>query len=218
MINGTAAALGAGRAGPLDSSAVLSVSVVPAALAAAELHEASFANVLVGVIAGLECGLRLERALGADHISRGWVLGGSAGCVGAALAASRVLGIRDDHVHAALGFAATQAAGVQAAGPELGALVSGKAAADGLESALLGKAELIGPPLPLEGRRGLVALVTRSADLHQLVDGLGSSWLIAASVPFESSRASGTFEALSRKLSYGAPIYEVAEMLNEPRQ
>lgn len=154
--------------------------VVPAALAAAELTLASGATLLAGVAAGVEVASRVGLALGPAHFDRGWHLTGTAGHVGAAAAAARVLGLDPLATRDALAFAAVQAAGLQEAlGTMVKALHAGKAAADGFLAAMMAAEGLHGPPAPLEGRRGLLALASPEADLERAQRDLGRTWELA---------------------------------------
>ena len=154
-------------------------AVVPACVAAAEIGRRSGADLLFGVAVGLECALRLAAKLGPGHEARGFQLLGSAGRLGAALGASRTLGHDLPQTIAAIGFASTESGGpLRAAAQGGAALLSGKAAADGLEAALLAGAGLIGPSAPIEGRRGLFALEAADGAMDPLAD-LGTVWLLA---------------------------------------
>ena len=151
--------------------------VAAAGLAAAEFSEAEAVDLLVGVVAGLEVAARVAEALGSTHTDRGWRVAGTAGRVGAAVAACRTLRRSSAEHLAAIAFAATQAAGFSiGTGVSVPALVAGRAANDGIESAVVASVGLIGDPLPLEGRRGLLALVSDAADPSKLADELGTVW------------------------------------------
>lgn len=158
--------------------------VAAAALAVAEFTEAEAPDLLVGIVAGLEVAARIAGALGASHTERGWRVAGTAGRVGAAVAASRTLRRSSEDHLAAIAFAATQAAGFAiGTGVSVPALVAGRAANDAVESAVVAAAGLIGDPLPLEGRRGLLALVSDAADTSALASDLGLSWAAQRSLP-----------------------------------
>lgn len=151
--------------------------VAAAAVAVAEFSNAEPPDLLVGVVAGLEAAARITLALGASHTERGWRVAGTAGRVGAAVAASRTLRRSPEDHLAAIAFAATQAAGFAiGSGVSVPALVAGRAANDGVEAAVVAAVGLIGDPLPLEGRRGLLALVSDGADAAELATGLGATW------------------------------------------
>jgi 2-methylcitrate dehydratase PrpD len=77
----------------------------------------------------------------------------------------------------ALGAACVEAAGLRAArGSMTEAYHAGKAAADGVEAAMLARDGLTGPDDPIGARRGLLALMSADADADRLVDGLGTRW------------------------------------------
>ena len=161
--------------------ATLATPVVCAALAVGESVEAAGATVLDAVIAGLEIAVRVERSLGAGHLARGWDTRGTCGRLGAAIAAARVLTLQRDAVREAFAIAATAAAGLRsAAGTMTASAIVAEAAADGIEAALLARAEFTGALLPLEGRRGLAALMTATFDPALAVDGLGETFVFGS--------------------------------------
>ena len=151
--------------------------VVPAALAIAELRGLSGEDVLTAVVAGVEVASRVGNGLGTQHFDRGWHVTGTVGHLGAALAAGRLLGLTAAQMRHALALAATQAAGhTEQLGSMTKSLHPGKAAADGVEAALLAAGGFTGPDGALEGRRGLAALMSPSVDLDQVVRDLGTTW------------------------------------------
>jgi 2-methylcitrate dehydratase PrpD len=154
--------------------------VVPAALAMAELCGASPADFLAGVVAGVEVGSRVALALGKVHFDRGWHVTGTAGHVGAAVAAARVARLSGAQTLSAMGVGATMAAGLQEAlGTMVKAVHPGKAASDGLEAAVLAAEGVVGPNEPLEGRRGLVEVASGESNWGRALRNLGREWEIA---------------------------------------
>jgi len=171
--------------------AVLATPVVAAAFALGESVDAPGATVLDAIVAGTEIAVRVERALGTAHRDRGWDTRGTCGRLGAAIASARLLGLQREAMRDAFGIAATAAAGLtEARGTMTAGYVVAAAAADGIEAALLARAEFTGAPLALEGRRGLAALMSTGFDAGVLLAGLGATFA------FESvDAASGTFES-----------------------
>jgi 2-methylcitrate dehydratase PrpD len=167
--------------------ATLATPVVAAALAVGESVDAAGATVLDAIVAGTEIAVRVERALGTAHSERGWDTRGTCGRLGAAVAAARVLGLQREATRDAFGIAATAAGGLrEARGTMTAAYIVGAAAADGIEAALLARAEFTGAPLALEGRRGLAALMSTSLDTAALLEGLGETFVytnLAVKVP-----------------------------------
>ncbi|QPP06838.1 MmgE/PrpD family protein [Streptomyces bathyalis] len=143
-----------------------------AATAAAARHR-NGARAEEAAVLGCEIACRMAAALGVrpDELS----------VVGAALAASTAPagGLY------ALGLAATQvtsATGSSDEPREVTALRTGLAAADGVEAALLGDRGFTAPEAPVEGRRGLLALLAPDADAQELVRDLGTRWYAEAVV------------------------------------
>ena len=153
--------------------------VVAAALTAAELTGADGAELLTAVVAGVEVASRVGNALCPSHFDLGWHVTGTMGHLGAAAAAGRLLGLWPEQMGHALALAATQAAGhTEQLGTMSKSLHPGKAAADGLEAALLAQAGVTGPAAWLEGRHGLAALMAPVVDLDEVLRDLGEVWEI----------------------------------------
>jgi 2-methylcitrate dehydratase PrpD len=152
--------------------------IVPAALAAAELAGVDGATLMTGVVAGVEVSSRLGDCLWPTHFDRGWHVTATIGPIGAACAAARVLGLDARRTAAAVAIAATQAAGhTEQLGSMTKSFQVGRAAATGVEAALLAEQGFTGPLEPLAGRRGLAALMAAEVDWTPMAD-LGSRWLI----------------------------------------
>ncbi|CAN5703379.1 MmgE/PrpD family protein [soil metagenome] len=152
--------------------------IVPAALAAAELAGADGATLMAGVVAGVEVASRLGDCLWPSHFDRGWHVTATTGPIGAACAAARVLGLDAQRTAAAIAIAATQAAGhTEQLGSMTKAFQVGRAAATGVEAALLAEQGFTGPVEPLAGRRGMSALMAAEVDWAPMAD-LGSRWLV----------------------------------------
>lgn len=153
--------------------------VVPAALSASVLTGANGAELLAAVTAGVEVALRVGTMLMPEALRRGWHMTGIAGPIGASIAAGRLLGLDHGQLVSAVGLAATQCAGtLEALGSMAKPLHPGKAAANGVEAALLAGRGLTGPAKAIEGRRGLLALHAGRVDLGAALDGLGERWEI----------------------------------------
>jgi len=179
LVNGAAAHVEDFDDTHLDTVLHPGAPVVSAALAAAELSQASGEAFLSGVVAGVELGCRVALALGPSHFDRGWHVTGTAGHVAAAAAASRTLGASPGQMLGAIGIAATQAAGLQENfGSGTKCVHAGKAAMDGLEAAVLAAHGLSGPDRPLEGRRGLLQLESDPDDScwQRAMSGIGEEW------------------------------------------
>jgi 2-methylcitrate dehydratase PrpD len=156
-----------------------SAPVWPAVMAAASLRRLDGAGALAAFLAGFETQVRVALAAGAGHYDAGWHVTGTVGHLGAAAAASRVLGLDADQVVAALGTAATQAAGMKAVYGSMGkALHPGKAAMDGVLSAALCARGFTSSDTAIEGHRGFLHLFAPDPEPARALDGLGETWTV----------------------------------------
>ncbi len=152
-------------------------AVVPAVLALSEPSDARGEELLEAVIVGTEGGLRIAASVAPDHTDRGWDTAGTIAHFSTVLAAGRIVGLDAAQMRNALGITATQAAGLWAAfGTMTQTYHLAKAAADGIEAALLAQAGFTGPAQPIEGRRGFAALLARRFHPDEITSGLGSQY------------------------------------------
>ena len=156
-----------------------SAPVWPAIMAVAELAPTDGRAALAAFVAGYETEVRVALAAGPGHYDVGWHVTGTVGHLGAAAAASRVLGLGPDQVVAALGTGATQSAGMKVVYGSMGkALHPGKAAMDGVVSAVLARGGFTSSEVSIEGRRGFLQLFSPESDPARAVDGLGEVWTL----------------------------------------
>lgn len=152
-------------------------TVLPAALAAAEQTGAGGAELLAAFAAGVEVAARVGVLLGEDHYARGWHATATVGCIGAAAAAARLLGLDADATARAMGLAGVQAAGLKSAfGTMAKPFQVGKAAANGLGAALLAGRGVTAPTDVLDCDQGMAATLSRKADPGAALAGLGGRW------------------------------------------
>ena len=163
-----------------------SAGVVPAALAAAEVAEASGRELLAATAAGDELAVRVgmagyDRELGNSvFFEKGFHATSITGTLGAALAAAMVMGLEEARIGHAVAIAASMGAGIIEAnrtGGTVKRVHCGWAAQAGVTAAELAAAGLTGPPTVFEGRFGFLrAYLDESADDRAIVDGLGERW------------------------------------------
>ncbi|MBV9198428.1 MAG: MmgE/PrpD family protein [Alphaproteobacteria bacterium] len=116
----------------------LSVAILPAVLALAELTCSSGCEVITAFIAGYETACRIGAALQPGHYNLGFHSTGTVGTFGAAAACARLLGLDGEATAVALGIAGTQAAGLKSQfGTMCKPFHAGKAAQNGLLAARL---------------------------------------------------------------------------------
>jgi 2-methylcitrate dehydratase PrpD len=163
-----------------------SASVVPAALAAAQQHGRSGAELLAAVAVGLEACVRVgmagyDPATGRNvYFDRGQHATSICGSIGSAVAAGRLAGLDARGIADAIGIAASMASGVieaNRAGGTVKRIHCGWAAQSGVTAAELVGLGLTGPPTAIEGRFGLLtAFLGEAARPDAVVDGLGVRW------------------------------------------
>ena len=149
--------------------------VAPAVLALAERLDSSGADLLTAFIAGVEVECRLGALIGPSQYARGWHTTGTLGTFGAAAGCARLLSLDQRRWLHALGIAGTQASGLQAVfGTMCKPLHAGRAAANGLLSALLAARDFTSSSDIVEAYRGFGP----SAEPRGAVEAVGDRWLI----------------------------------------
>jgi len=182
LVNGTAA-----HALDFDDMCFVSLAhpsapLVAAGLAAAELVDAPGRALLDAYIVGFEIEGRLGRTMNPRHYERGWHCTSTLGTIGAAAAASRLLGLNADATCHALAIAASEASGFKENfGSMVKPLHAGLAARNGVLAALLAQAGLSASADAIGGSQGFLAAMCSerdSAGFDEAVADLGARWEI----------------------------------------
>lgn len=152
--------------------------IVPAALSTAAWTGGTGQDVLESAAIGAEVAIRIGLAISPGHYLSGWHVTGTIGRIGAAVAAGRLLGLHRARMIDAIAIASTGAAGLTAAlGTMTKALHPGRAAADGIEAALLAQEGLRGcTGDPLSDPGAFPRLGAPEMHCDRALDGLGSRW------------------------------------------
>jgi 2-methylcitrate dehydratase PrpD len=130
--------------------------LLPAVLAAAELADASGADLLRAYVAGFEVQARLGQALGRPHYEKGWHATSTLGVFGAASGAGLLLGLDAAQLRRAFGIACSRASGTRANfGTDAKPLHAGLAARAGLEAAQLARLGVTAREDAVEAEMGL---------------------------------------------------------------
>ncbi|WP_199254915.1 MmgE/PrpD family protein [Mycolicibacterium mengxianglii] len=166
---------------PGDTTVHGSAPVWPVIFALAESQTVTGREALTAFVAGFETECRLGRAAGDAHYEIGWHVTGTVGHVGAAAAAGRVLKLSPHVLTMALGSAGTQAAGLKSVyGTDGKPLHAGKAAMDGLLSAVMAQEGITSSSDIVEGPRGILAVMSTDPAPSKLLEGLGTRWHLLA--------------------------------------
>lgn len=158
--------------------------VTPAALAVAPLVQSLTGRQLLdATIVGYEAAARVGSTMGAAHLVAGWHPTGTHGTIGAAVAASRVLGLDARQMADAIGIAGTQSAGLMAAQYEsmVKRFHAGRAAQSGVYAALLGQRGYTGiRDLFAAEYGGYLGTFSPRSDPSFLHSELGEKWELTA--------------------------------------
>ncbi|HEX2286761.1 MAG TPA: MmgE/PrpD family protein [Mycobacterium sp.] len=150
-----------------------------AGTALAQWRGNSGVDLLAAHALGYELSARVSNALYPEHYDAGWHMTGTTGALAAATVAIRLLGLTSAGATHCLSIAATQAAGHR---EQFGTMTkpfhAGHAAQSGVWAGLLAAGGFTGAPDPLQGRRGMFAVMSSASTPADLVDGLGERWQI----------------------------------------
>jgi 2-methylcitrate dehydratase PrpD len=164
----------------LDTILHPSAPVFPALFAWCEHKELPGKVLLEHFVLGVEAEGRIALSLGRrGHYERGWHNTGTAGTFGSAAAMGKLLGLTQKQMTYAMGIASTQPTGFrEMIGTYTKSIHAGKAAANGMLSALLAKEGMTSSLQPLEAKRGYGFLLSDSFDVAFLEKPWGNDWLI----------------------------------------
>lgn len=154
--------------------------LMPAAIAVAEWKQLSGKALLEAIIAGYEVAFRVGETVTPSHY---YYFHNTATCgtFGAAAAVAKLLGLTKEQIVEALGSAGTQAAGLWEFiedGAMSKQLHPGKAAMNGILSALLAQQGFTGATKIFEGRRGFFEAMAEQYDITHMTDQLGEVYKI----------------------------------------
>lgn len=156
-----------------------STPLYAAGVALAQWRGRSGLDLLASHALGYELSARVSLALYPEHYDVGWHMTGTTGPLGAAAAAVRLLGLDAPTAVHCLGVAATQAGGHR---EQFGTMTkpfhAGHAASAGVLAALLASDGFTAAPDPLQGRRGMFAVMSTRSTPGDLTERLGSRWEI----------------------------------------
>jgi 2-methylcitrate dehydratase PrpD len=155
-----------------------SAPVLPAALAAGELCGGDGRALIHAYLVGFEVEAALGETLNPAHYEHGWHATGTLGSLGAAAAASRMLGLDAEKTRTALALAASQASGLK---ENFGTMAkpfhAGHAARTGVLSALLARDGFTASEQAIEGPQGFLKVLGGSQNMAAL-EAFGAPWKI----------------------------------------
>ena len=155
---------------------------IAAALAVAQKSGAGGRDLIAAMVAGYEVGTRIAEAISPSHYKY-WHTTGTAGTFGAAAAAGNLLRLTCEQMAWALGNAGSQAAGLWQFNEDgqmmTKPLHAGKAASNGVLSALLAGRGFNGATRILEGEKGFCAATAQHWSFDKVLPTLGTQYNIA---------------------------------------
>jgi aconitate decarboxylase len=154
--------------------------VLPAALALAQSRGLPPSRLLEAVATGYEIGIRIGAAAGKAHGLTGYHPTGTIGCVAAAAAGARMLGLDAQRTASALALGATQASGLYSTrtGGMAKRFHAGHAASAGVTAALLAERGFTGAAGVIETNfGGFLSTMRCDGDPAVITRGLGREWL-----------------------------------------
>jgi 2-methylcitrate dehydratase PrpD len=153
--------------------------VASAILALAETRPVSGRDFLHALVLGAEVECRIGNAVYPAHYDRGWHITGTTGVFGSAAACGRLLELSEQQMRWAFGLAATQPVGLREMfGTMTKSFHPGRAAQNGLTSALLARENFTSSDAGLEAKTGWAHVLSTACDFSQITDGLGQHYEI----------------------------------------
>src|SRR5579859_6135584 len=153
--------------------------VASAILALAETRTVSGRDFLHALVLGAEVECRVGNAVYPAHYDRGWHITGTTGVFGSAAACGRLMGLSEQQMRWALGLAATQPVGLREMfGTMTKSFHPGRAAQNGLTSALLARENFTSSDAAIEAKTGWAHVLSTACDFSQITDGLGQHYEI----------------------------------------
>lgn len=147
---------------------------LPALLALAEYRKFTGKEIITALVVGIDVSVRLSLGLGSYHYELGWHSTSTAGRFGATAAAAKLLNLDTDNIVNAFGICGTQASGVrQVFGTMSKPFNAGKASMDGLMSALLAEKGFTSSKKMIEGKLGILDVMTRKPHKEKIVADIG---------------------------------------------
>ena len=155
--------------------------VIPAAVAVAEASNSSGEALFEAIVAGFEVMLRIAWSVSPNLLARGHHSPPAAGPFGAAVASGRLLGLAQPELEQSFSIASSYAGGLMEytqSGGSVKRIHASIPAQAGIQAARLAAEGVTGPSLPLEGKRGFMAVFADVSQPERLTSELGSTFLL----------------------------------------
>lgn len=151
--------------------------IASALTAFAEYHPVSGADFMHALVLGCEIECRIGNSVFPEHYALGWHITGTTGVFGAAAAVGRLLKLDEQHMTWALGIAASQPVGLKVQfGSDTKSFHPGRAAQNGMLSALLAQQGYTASEVAIEGFDGWGQAMSPRHDWREVTQGLGQRY------------------------------------------
>ncbi len=155
--------------------------VLAAVLAVGEKERIGGEEFLLAYILGVEVECRIADAINPRHYQSGFHSTATMGGLGAAMAAGKILGLKEEALIRTLGIAASMASGLRENfGTMTKPLHAGRAAENGVTAALLARAGFSAATNILEARRGFYNAMAGGYDESKIAGKLGGTYFMKA--------------------------------------
>ena len=194
-----------------------STVIMPVTLALAQTTAATASALYDAALIGLEGASRVGAWLGRAHYQLGFHSTASAGSFGAAMAASRLLGLNEAQTTHAISLVASRASGLKSQFGTMGKPYhAGMAASNGIEVALLAKAGFISRSSALDGEQGFAE--THAGECNDAAfEGMGETFIFEDVQHKFHACCHGLhacLEALGRIIANGGAVPDQIEMMS----
>ena len=154
--------------------------VASAILALSERKPLSGNDFLHAFILGVETECRIGNAVYPQHYDVGWHITGTAGVFGSAAACGKLLGLNEQQMTWALGIAGTQSSGFREMfGTHCKSFHPGRAAQNGLSSALLAQKNFTSSNQVIEAKRGFANVMSTRHNYAAITENLGKTFEVS---------------------------------------
>jgi len=156
-----------------------SAPLIPALLAISEYKNLSGSEFITAFVLGIEVSTRIGLTLGKSYYNLGWHATPILGRFGVAAGVGKLLKLNEDRLAVAFGLAATNAGGLRRVFGTMGkSFHAGKAAMDGMLSALLSEKGFTAPGDIFDGAPSFFEMFSGEHDPNEMIRGLGKDYQI----------------------------------------
>ncbi|MGA2466694.1 MAG: MmgE/PrpD family protein [Thermodesulfobacteriota bacterium] len=156
-----------------------SAPLIPALLSISEYKGGSGDELITAFITGFEVSTRIGLTLGKAYYDSGWHATSILGRFGAAAGVGKLLKLDAKQLANAFALAATQAGGLRRVFGTMGKpFHAGKAAMDGMLSALLSQRGFTAPGDILDGKPSFLEMFSAEGDANRMIEGLGKDYQV----------------------------------------